>query len=78
MRGRVRKGPGAVRDRSWRLGTSYWYMSIPRASLLWWPLWTVAAGWTLRRPRLPTAYAAVAAPLMTVLTVAFTAGRWAG
>ncbi|WP_333770692.1 hypothetical protein [Streptomyces sp. IBSBF 2435] len=67
-----------MRDRSWRLGTSYWYMSIPRASLLWWPLWTVAAGWTLRRPRLPTAYAAVAAPLMTVLTVAFTAGRWAG
>lgn len=62
----------------WALGTSYWYMSIPRASLLWWPLWTVAAGWTLRRPWLRTAYVAVAAPLTTVLAVAFTSGRWAG
>ncbi|SHL25659.1 hypothetical protein [Actinacidiphila paucisporea] len=62
----------------WALGTSYWYMSVPRASLLWWPLWTVAAGWTLRRPWLRTAYVAVAGPLMTVLTVAFTSGRWAG
>ncbi|WP_327290251.1 hypothetical protein [Streptomyces sp. NBC_01198] len=62
----------------WALGTSYWYMSVPRASLLWWPLWTVAAGWTLRRPWLRTAYVAVAGPLATVLAVAFTSGRWAG
>lgn len=62
----------------WALGTSYWYMSVPRSSLLWWPLWTLAAGCTARRPWLRAAYAATAAPLMTVLTVAFTSGRWAG
>jgi hypothetical protein len=62
----------------WALGTSYWYMSVPRASLLWWPLWTGLAAWSLRRPWLTTAYVCVATPLMTVLTVAFTSGRWAG
>lgn len=24
----------------WALGASYWHLSIPRTSLLWWPLWT--------------------------------------
>ncbi|MDJ0342133.1 mannosyltransferase family protein [Streptomyces sp. H10-C2] len=62
----------------WALGTSYWYMSIPRASLLWWPLWIGLARWSLRRPWVRTAYICVAAPLMTVLAVAFTSGRWAG
>ncbi|MEU6854052.1 hypothetical protein ABZ901_29510 [Actinacidiphila alni] len=62
----------------WALGTSYWYMSVPRASLLWWPLWTGLAAWSVRRPWLTTAYVCVAAPLSTVLTVAFTSGRWAG
>ncbi|MFJ4408405.1 hypothetical protein [Streptomyces sp. NPDC088910] len=62
----------------WALGTSYWYMSVPRASLLWWPLWTGLAAWSVRRPWLTTAYVCVAAPLATVLTVAFTSGRWAG
>jgi hypothetical protein len=62
----------------WALGTSYWYMSIPRATLLWWPLWVLLARWGARRPWLKTAYVAICAPLMTVLTVAFTSGRWAG
>lgn len=62
----------------WALGTSYWYMSVPRASLLWWPLWTGLAVWSVRRPWLTTAYVCVAAPLMTLITVAFTSGRWAG
>ncbi|MFE3941681.1 mannosyltransferase family protein [Streptomyces sp. NPDC059118] len=62
----------------WALGTSYWYTSIPRATLLWWPLWTGLAAWSLRSPRVRTAYLAVVAPLMTVFAVTFLSGRWAG
>ncbi|MFD7495613.1 mannosyltransferase family protein [Streptomyces sp. NPDC059832] len=62
----------------WALGTSYWYTSIPRATLLWWPLWTGLAAWSLRSPRVKTAYLAVAAPLMTVFAVTFLSGRWTG
>ncbi|MFF3458881.1 mannosyltransferase family protein [Streptomyces sp. NPDC002730] len=62
----------------WALGTSYWYMSIPRASLLWWPLWVALAEWSLQRPWAKTAYICAASPLMTILAVAFTSGRWAG
>ncbi|MFI9103822.1 mannosyltransferase family protein [Streptomyces fildesensis] len=62
----------------WALGTSYWYMSIPRATLLWWPLWIGLARWALHRPWIRTAFVCLSAPLMTVLAVAFTSGRWAG
>lgn len=38
---RARRWPEAcyVTLSLWALGTSYWYMSVPRATLLWWPLW---------------------------------------
>ncbi|MEU8892416.1 hypothetical protein [Streptomyces sp. NPDC048442] len=62
----------------WALGTSYWFTSVPRATLLWWPLWTLLAAWSLRRPRIKTAYVAVAAPLMVVFAVSFLSGRWTG
>ncbi|MFJ3231496.1 mannosyltransferase family protein [Streptomyces sp. NPDC086787] len=62
----------------WALGTSYWYQSIPRATLLWWPLWTGLAHWSLRRPWVKEAYVAVVAPLMVILAVTFTSGRWTG
>ena len=62
----------------WALGTSYWYMSIPRGSLLWWPLWTLLARWSLARPSVATAYLCVAGPLTTICAVAFLSGRWAG
>jgi hypothetical protein len=62
----------------WALGTSYWYMSIPRSSLLWWPLWTTLAAWGTRRPRFRTAYLCLSAPLATILAVTFLSGRWAG
>ncbi|BBA96515.1 hypothetical protein RVR_1851 [Actinacidiphila reveromycinica] len=62
----------------WALGTSYWYMSIPRAALLWWPLWTSLCAATTVRPRLRTAYFAVVGPLTTVVALAFFTGRWAG
>ncbi|MGW7573827.1 mannosyltransferase family protein [Streptomyces sp. NPDC054765] len=62
----------------WALGTSYWYTSIPRATLLWWPLWILLAAWSLRRPRFTTWYLCLTAPLMTVFAVTFLSGRWAG
>ncbi|MFJ8014871.1 mannosyltransferase family protein [Streptomyces sp. NPDC096339] len=62
----------------WALGTSYWYTSIPRSTLLWWPLWIALAGWSLRRPRLRTAYVCVVGPLSTLVAVTFLTGRWAG
>ncbi|WP_274556907.1 mannosyltransferase family protein [Streptomyces spiramyceticus] len=62
----------------WALGTSYWYTSIPRATLLWWPMWVLLAGWSVRRRGLKGAYICVVAPLSTVLTITFMSGRWAG
>lgn len=62
----------------WALGTSYWFMSIPRATLLWWPLWITLAAWSLRRPRINTLYLCLAAPLSTLLALTFLTGRWAG
>ena len=60
------------------LGTSYWYTSVPRASLLWWPLWVGLAGWVRRRRTVGEVYVCLSAPLMVVLTVTFASGRWAG
>ncbi|MGH8886432.1 MAG: mannosyltransferase family protein [Egibacteraceae bacterium] len=60
------------------LGTSYWYMSVPRATLLWWPLWIGLAQWSLRQPWLRTAYLTLIAPFMVIFTLVFALGRWAG
>ncbi|AEW99493.1 mannosyltransferase family protein [Streptantibioticus cattleyicolor] len=62
----------------WALTTSYWFMSIPRATLLWWPLWIGLAAWSLRRPQVKAVYLCLAAPLTTVVAVTFLSGRWAG
>ncbi len=62
----------------WALGTSYWYTSIPRATLLWWPLWIGLAALSLRRPWFRTAYLCVATPLAALVALAFLTGRWAG
>nr|WP_239111053.1 mannosyltransferase family protein [Streptomyces microflavus] len=62
----------------WALGTSYWYTSIPRATLLWWPLWIGLAALSLRRPWLRTAYLCVAVPVTALVALAFLTGRWAG
>ncbi|MGW4706014.1 mannosyltransferase family protein [Streptomyces sp. NPDC004285] len=77
---RARRRPEAVYVALslWALGTSYWYMSVPRATLLWWPLWTGLAAWTSRGPRRTAAWLCLSAPLSVVLAVAFFSGRWAG
>lgn len=63
------------------LATSSYFLSVPRATLLWWPLWTGLAAWTLRgrapQARL-AALLALLVPLSVALLVAFSAGRWAG
>ncbi|WP_129840266.1 mannosyltransferase family protein [Streptomyces sp. RFCAC02] len=60
------------------LGTSYWFLSVPRSALLWWPLWIGLARLSLRWSWVKEAYAAIAAPLMVVLALTFTSGGWAG
>jgi hypothetical protein len=55
--------------------TSAFYLSIGRATLLWWPLW-LAIG-SLRRP----AYVVIillSLPLLVEEIVLFTSGSWAG
>ena len=32
---------------------SYWFFSVNRATLLWFPLWIMLAEWARRRPRTP-------------------------
>lgn len=59
--------------------TSFWFFSIPRSTLLWWPLWIGLAVATLRWRWTLWAYVAVSTPLMLVWTTAYVAGgRWTG
>lgn len=60
------------------LSTSYWWMSVPRSALTWWPLWIALAAWSLRRPTVLHLWLVIAAPLMIAFTLAFSTGRWAG
>jgi Mannosyltransferase (PIG-V) len=59
-------------------GTSFWYFSVPRATLLWWPLWIALAVVVARRRWMLWAYLAISVPLMSVWAAAFLTGRWAG
>ena len=60
------------------LATSTYYLSVARATLLWFPLWILLAELAARRPWLHTAYVTVATPLMAVAVLAFTHERWVG
>jgi len=60
------------------LATSTYYLSVGRATLLWWPLFVLLASAGLRRPWIHTAYVAVSAPVMALLVLTFTSGRWVG
>ncbi|WP_423834805.1 mannosyltransferase family protein [Streptomyces manipurensis] len=62
----------------WALGTSYWYTSIPRSTLLWWPLWIALATWSARRPRIESTYLYVVGPVCVTVAITFLTGRWAG
>ena len=58
--------------------TSYWFFSVPRATLLWWPLWLLLGGLGTRRPRLFAVYVAASAGSAAVIAVAYLTSRWAG
>lgn len=60
------------------LGTTTWFMSVPRAMLLWWPLWTMLGAWAVRRPWLRTVYVCCVGPIMVGVAVLFLSGQWAG
>ena len=58
--------------------TSSFYLSIPRAALLWWPLWLLLGRLGVRRPWGFAIYGALAVPLMISYVLVFTSGAWAG
>jgi hypothetical protein len=60
------------------LGTSSYYLSVARSTLLWFPLWLLLAKWSLRWRWLHVAYLTVAPALMVVGVLAFTTGHWVG
>ncbi|WP_228564567.1 mannosyltransferase family protein, partial [Catenulispora rubra] len=60
------------------LGTTTWFMSVPRAMLLWWPLWTMLGAWAARRPAVRTVYVCCVAPVMAGVALLFLSGQWAG
>ena len=60
------------------LATSTFYLSVARATLLWFPLWLLLAEAAGRRAWLHPAYLSVSTPLMAVGVLAFTSGRWVG
>lgn len=62
----------------WAFTTSYWFFSVPRSTLTWWPLWTLLAAWSLRRPAVWQGYLAGIAPFAVVFALLFSTGRWAG
>ncbi len=60
------------------LATSTYYLSVGRATLLWWPLFVLLAAAGTRRRAVHLGYLALAAPLMALLVLTFTSGRWVG
>lgn len=60
------------------LATSTFYLSVARATLLWWPLFLLLARASQRRAWVHPLYVSASAPLMAVLVLTFTSGRWVG
>ncbi|MEZ0076983.1 mannosyltransferase family protein [Planotetraspora sp. GP83] len=60
------------------LAMSSFYMSVGRASLLWWPLYLAVGVTGARRPWVFMAYLAIAAPVMAINVGNFTTGAWVG
>ncbi|MCW2681907.1 MAG: hypothetical protein JWM62_3308 [Frankiales bacterium] len=60
------------------LATSTYYLSVARATLLWFPLFLLIAAAAKRWGWVHTAYVAVCAPVMALLVITFSSGRWVG
>lgn len=57
---------------------SYWYLSVPRAALLWWPLWIGVATFVASRPWARAAWLGGSGALAAAWTISFFSGGWAG
>jgi hypothetical protein len=57
---------------------AYWYLSVPRAMLLWWPTWMAVAAMIKNRPLLRVAWLVGAGVLAAVWAARFFSGEWAG
>ncbi len=57
---------------------SYWFFSVPRAALLWWPLWIGVATLVKDRPWLRAVWLGVSGALAAAWAVTYLSGGWAG
>jgi hypothetical protein len=57
---------------------SFWYLSVPRAALLWWPMWIGIAVLIGPRPWLRTVWLFGSGAVAALWAVAFFSGGWAG
>ena len=57
---------------------SQFYLSVGRASLLWWPMWLLLARASINRQWVHRVYLAIAPALMATYVIAFTSGGWVG
>ena len=60
------------------LATSTYYLSVSRATLLWFPLFLLIAAAAQKRPWVHPLYVAASAPIMALLVLTFTSGVWVG
>ena len=60
------------------LATSTFYLSVARATLLWFPLFLLVAAAAKRWAWVHTLYVAACAPVMALLVLTFSSGRWVG
>ncbi|MBC6466160.1 hypothetical protein HKK74_11710 [Actinomadura alba] len=60
------------------LMTSAFYLSIGRATLVWWPLWLALGALGVRRPWAYAALLLLSVPLLVVQVILYTSGSWAG
>jgi hypothetical protein len=58
--------------------TSSYFFSVPRAFLLWWPVWIGLAAFLKERPQWWPPLLAVFVPLNLALAITFTSNAWAG
>jgi hypothetical protein len=60
------------------LATSSYYLSVGRATLLWWPLWVLLGRAFVRHREALWGYVVVSGPLMVAATAGFLTGKWVG
>ena len=57
---------------------AYWYLSVPRAALLWWPTWLAVAALIKDRPLVRVVWLVGSGLVAAVWAARFFGGQWAG